>query len=119
MTNPMPKGSLNGTSTMIVKGDKTVTFPEITYTSVGTYKYTVRQESGSNPDARYDNTIYHLSVIVTNAQNGGLEVTVLANEDGQTKKLDEIIFEYGFSSPAKVKFQALKILEEKLNLKIR
>ena len=111
LNNPMPKGSLEGVYTMIVKEEGTVTFPEITYSQVGIYQYTIQQEMGLSPEVTYDATQYHLTVVVSNAQAGGLEIAVVAKEDGKVKKLDELIFANSFLDPATVQFQALKTLD--------
>ena len=91
LSNPMPVGSLNGISTMIVNGAGTVTFPEITFAKVGIYKYTIWQQSGSDPDCQYDTTIYHLTIFVTNADGGGLETTSVIY-DGETEKCPAVVF---------------------------
>ena len=111
LNNPMPKGSFDGVYTMIVKEAGTVTFPEITYSQVGIYQYTIQQEMGLNPEVIYDATQYHLTVVVSNTQAGGLEIAVVAKKDGEVKKPDELIFSNSFLDRATVQFRALKTLD--------
>lgn len=114
MSNPMPEGSLNGISTVIATGAGTVTFPTITYDRVGMYEYTVWQQVGTNPDAVYDTSVYHLKVYVTNAPGGGLEVTTVLYKNDDTEKSPDIIFENTYANPALVNFRALKSLDGKV-----
>lgn len=113
LSNSMPAGSLNGISTMIVNGAGTVTFPEITFAKVGIYKYTIWQQSGSDPDCQYDTTIYHLTVYVLNADGGGLETTSVIYKEGETEKCPAIVFHNKYADPAEVKLRALKTLDGK------
>lgn len=111
VSNPMPEGSLNGVSTMTITGAGTVTFPKITFARVGIYNYTIWQQSGLDPDWIYDTTIYHLTVFVTNAAGGGLEVVTVLHRDGETEKSPAILFNNRHANPAQVKFLALKTLD--------
>lgn len=91
--NPMPTGSVLGTFSMLITGANTVKMPEIKFSSLGIYTYTIFQKAGTNELGTYDSGVYHLSVYVTNAENGsGFETTILLNKLGDTKKLDEIVF---------------------------
>ena len=111
LSNPMPEGSLNGVLSMIMKGGGTVTFPKATFSKVGIYKYTIWQQSGTNPDCTYDDTIYHLTVFVTNAADGGLEVASVLYRDNDTEKSPAVVFENQYANPAIVRFLALKTMD--------
>lgn len=90
---PMPEGSANGVFSMNIKGANTAKLPQINYSSLGIYNYTIFQETGTHERGTYDNRVYNLIVYVTNAENGsGLETTVILYKPGETKKLDEVIF---------------------------
>ncbi|NMB03854.1 MAG: Cna B-type domain-containing protein [Tissierellia bacterium] len=91
---PMPAGSVDGVYSMIITGANTVKLPEIKYSSLGVYTYTIYQEPGSNKLASYDDTRYNLVVYVTNAEDGsGLETTVILYKLGETEKYDGVVFE--------------------------
>ena len=98
---PMPIGSKDGIFTMTIRGENTVKFPEIEYSSLGIYTYKIDQLKGTNKLATYDDKSYHLVVYVTNAVGGsGLETTVLLYLVGEEGKLDEVIFENKYDSPS-------------------
>lgn len=95
---PMPEGSVNGTYTMEIEGEDKVDFPKITYTRVGIYEYTIYQLEGGNKYVTYDETVYEVTVFVTNKEGGGLEVTVVVYEQGEEDKC-EIVFENRYDYP--------------------
>lgn len=95
---PMPTNS-----TMTITGAKTDSF-KIQFDTVGIYKYTITQKSGTNKKCTYDKTVYQVEVYITNNEDmTGLEYAVVVykqidkkdnTDDGQTdlKKVDEILF---------------------------
>jgi pilin isopeptide linkage protein len=90
---PMPEGSEDGVFTMIITGEDTGFLPEIAFSSLGVYTYTIQQTPGSNELASYDDVKYNLVVYVTNAEGGsGLETTVRLYLLGEMDKLDEVVF---------------------------
>ncbi len=90
---PMPEGSLDGSYTMTIKGEGSKELPEINFSSVGVYTYTISQLAGVNELASYDDKVYNLVVFVTNAKNGsGLEITVNLYLLGEKEKQDELLF---------------------------
>ncbi len=95
---PMPEGSENGKYTLEIEGEDTVSFPAIEYTRVGVYEYTVYQKSGSNRYVDYDETVYDVTVYITNKEGGGYDVTVVAYEKGGEDKC-EIEFENRYDYP--------------------
>lgn len=85
---PMPKGAVNGTCYMTITGADTEYFPTITYDRVGVYTYTIYQVAGTNKKCKYDDTVYSLTVTVSNkADYSGLEVTAVLNSDSGENKL--------------------------------
>ncbi|NMA96178.1 MAG: LPXTG cell wall anchor domain-containing protein [Clostridiales bacterium] len=93
LTYPMPDDSEEGVFTMNISGEDTKGLPEIKFTSLGVYKYTISQKAGTNELATYDDSIYDLVVYVTNKEaEQGFEITNLLYRDGDTKKYDEIVF---------------------------
>lgn len=97
---PMPEGSENGKYTLEIEGEDTVSFPEIVYTRVGVYEYTIRQKSGANKYVDYDETVYEVTVYITNKEGGGYDVTVVAYEKGGEDKC-EVEFENRYDYPNK------------------
>ena len=116
-TNPMPAGSENGAYTLTVKGDGsaslTAHFPEIEFTRVGIYHYTITQTPGSNSDCYYDPAVYALTVYVINAENGGLEKSFTLYKDNSTVKTDKALFTNDYADPDVVTVQAIKTLDGK------
>lgn len=90
---PMPEGSENGVCAITIRGADTVEFPAITYDRVGIYTYTIYQVEGTNPRCKYDDTIYTMTVYITNAENGdGLVANVALYADGTGSKMAEAEF---------------------------
>ncbi|HZK25767.1 MAG TPA: FctA domain-containing protein, partial [Oscillospiraceae bacterium] len=61
---------IDGVYTVSVTGAGSTSFPAISYDRVGSYTYTLYQEPGENDKAVYDDTVYLLTVYVTNQENG-------------------------------------------------
>ena len=114
LSSPMPEGSLNGVFTMTITGAGSVTLPKIIYTRVGTHDYTIVQEAGNNPDCSYDETLYDLTVFVTNSEVGGLETTVVLHKTGEVKKPTSVVFNNNYAGPSLIKLQALKTLNDEV-----
>ena len=90
---PMPEGSVDESYNMTIQGEGSKELPEINFSSVGVYTYTISQLAGVNELASYDNKVYNLVVLVTNAKNGsGLEITVNLYLLGEKEKQDELLF---------------------------
>lgn len=77
---------------------------------VGVFTYTVRQVPGENPHCIYDATVYQVTVFVTYAQTGGVEVNMVAHIDGVEEKRD-IEFSNYYSVPDGVTISAIKTLD--------
>lgn len=91
-SDPMPAGSINGIYTMTFVGAGEQSIPTIAYPKVGVYSYTIRQIPGTNRKCTYDDAVYDLTVYVTNAPGGGLEVSTTLTCRGDEKKLDTAVF---------------------------
>lgn len=90
---PMPEGSVDESYNMTIQGEGSKELPEINFSSVGVYTYTISQLAGVNELASYDDKVYNLVVFVTNAKNGsGLEITVNLYLLGEKEKQYELLF---------------------------
>ncbi len=65
---PMPGTTITATATA-TSTNKTVSFGDITYTSDGTYYYTVTETEGNAGGVSYDDTIYYVQVTVSTSEN--------------------------------------------------
>lgn len=91
-SNPMPQGSADGACTLVISGENTESFPVIRFSKVGIYHYTISQQSGSNADCTYDNSVYRLTVTVTNDEAGGLGAISVLYRNEESEKLDCAVF---------------------------
>lgn len=86
---PMPAGSVDSVYTLSISGAGSAGFPAISYDLVGSYTYTLYQEAGLNDTAVYDDTVYLLTVYVTNQENGdGLETQWVLRQAAAEGKQD-------------------------------
>lgn len=85
---PMPNGSVDGAYSLTITGEDTENFPTITYDRVGVYTYKVYQVAGRNQKCTYDDTVYSLTVTITNKEDySGLEATAVLYPDSDGDKL--------------------------------
>lgn len=75
-----------------IRGSGNATFGDITYTAPGNYHYTVVQQGGNIPYLTYDDTVYRVTVRVTNNEEGGLTPEIWAIKGEQTEKTSELVF---------------------------
>lgn len=75
-----------------IRGNGNAAFGDITYTEPGDYHYTVVQQEGEEPYLTYDDTVYRLTVRVTNTDEGSLAPEIWAVKDQQTEKTAELLF---------------------------
>ena len=68
----MPEGTEDGVYKMTVSGEGVKEFPEIVFPKVGIYEYTIHQEKGTHTRGTYDETVYNVTIFVTNTEDGGL-----------------------------------------------
>ncbi|MBQ4101297.1 MAG: hypothetical protein IJC85_00255, partial [Oscillospiraceae bacterium] len=82
-----------------------VTFDELSFETIGEYKYTVSEVKGDDKSVTYDETVYEVTVTITN-ENGVLKADV------QIKDAEEILF-INIWTPEKI-FVSLPVGEKKL-----
>ena len=93
INNPMPKGSAEGKFSLTIKGAGATKIPEITFSSIGVYKYQIFQKAKNNVLASYDDSVYNLTVYVTNrADKNGFETNYTLYLVNGTEKYDGAAF---------------------------
>lgn len=91
--NPMPEGAESGLYEAQITGAGSAKLPGITFARVGVYDYTIRQLPGEVEDCAYDDSVYHLTVYVVNAENGGgLEATAVLYQNNEADKCSSATF---------------------------
>ncbi len=76
--------------------DGTFAFRELSFDTVGTYYYLVKEDAGNVAGVTYDLTVYLIKVEVTDDLNGKLLVTCTVSADGSDKT--DIAFENTYSA---------------------
>ena len=95
---PLPDESAAG---LMIAGDASDTFHNFYFTEPGDYSYVVKQEAGDTAYMSYDDTVYTVTIRVTNADNGGLQSEIWATTDDDPKaKVREISFLNTYAPPA-------------------
>ena len=101
---PMPMdedGKIADTSTNTDSGE--VNFAEIIYNKAGTYEYEISEVKGSVPGVTYDESVYKITVIVTDNLEGNLE----AKAEG----IDNLVFTNIYkAAPTTAQIKAIKKL---------
>lgn len=90
--NPMPDGSTDGAYTTVISGGASGTL-EIAFPELGIYKYTIHQEPGTSSKGTYDDTVYKMTVYVTNAETEGLETTTILYINDISTKYGSVDFD--------------------------
>ena len=90
-SSPMPAGSVDGKYESVITGKGTA-YLEITYPKVGIHNYTVHQEPGTHAKGEYDDTVYQMTVYVTNVETGGIGATTILYIDDINTKFDSVDF---------------------------
>ena len=67
---PMPASASGSTMSCTLEGAGTVDFGSIDFTKAGVYTYKISQEAGKDPDWRYDTSVFHLKVVVSQGDDG-------------------------------------------------
>ena len=96
-TAPLPDEAADG---LLIAGDASDSFSNFHFTKPGDYVYVVKQEIGNTAYMSYDNTVYTVTIRVTNADNGGLqhEIWATTNDDPNTK-VQELAFLNTYAPP--------------------
>ena len=101
-SSPLPEGSSDGTYTLEIKGPGTASFPEIKFTAMGVFNYTISQTKGSEPTAiSYDERVYKLKVSVYRDENNNFYIAEALREEGKAEKLDICLFENKYKAAGK------------------
>ena len=99
-TTPLPDEAADG---LLIAGDASDSFSNFHFTKPGDYVYVVKQEIGDAAYMSYDNTVYTVTIRVTNADNGGLQHEIWATtDDDPNTKVQELAFlnTYALPTPA-------------------
>ena len=96
-SNPMPGGQTGGTYSIEILGEEKTGnsgwFPTMTFDHVGKYKYLIWQEPGTHSRGTYDDTVYTMTVQVTNSSDyTKLYATVTFRDDEGGPKPDNNLF---------------------------
>ena len=97
-TTPLPDEATDG---LMIAGDASDTFHNFHFTKPGDYVYVVKQEIGNTAYMSYDDTVYTVTIRVTNADNGGLQSEIWATtDDDPDTKVQELRFLNTYAPPA-------------------
>ena len=96
-TAPLPDEAADG---LLIAGDASDSFSNFHFTKPGDYVYVVKQEIGNTAYMSYDNTVYTVTIRVTNADNGGLQHEIWATtDDDPNTKVQELAFLNTYAPP--------------------
>ena len=90
---PMPASAVDGKITLTREGTGDMTFPALSFDSVGVFAYTITQTPGNHPSATvYDDEEYTVTYYITYGTDGKPFLSeVMEKEDGT--KTDKVVFE--------------------------
>ena len=95
-----PEGTpLPESRTLTFRGSGEGAFGPVEYTVPGDYVYTLRQTKGNAAYVTYDETVYTVTVRVTNHDKGGLVAELWAVSGESTRKTDEVLFSNRYTPP--------------------
>lgn len=66
---------------------------EIKYVLPGTYHYSIRQETGTEPGVIYDDAVFHAVTYVTEEDDGSMKAKVIVSKNEEPEKVDGCLFE--------------------------
>ena len=96
-TAPLPDEAADG---LLIAGDASDSLSNFHFTKPGDYVYVVKQEIGNTAYMSYDNTVYTVTIRVTNADNGGLQHEIWATtDDDPNTKVQELAFLNTYAPP--------------------
>ena len=106
------KSTPDGHEETIQNADGKVSFSELTFNKVGTYKYKITEKTGSDADVDYDAMEITMTVEVTQDAAGVLKTKVTYSAaGGETSKADDQEFNNYVVPPVSTKFDFTKKLE--------
>lgn len=88
--NPMPEGSTDGKKIMIIQGEGESDFGVWSYTSTGTYHYTISEEDIGEAGYTYDKTVYTITDVVED--EGGQLIVTRKVTNNDKKQVDTCVF---------------------------
>ena len=95
----------------VTNKDGKATFSKLTFTKVGTYKYKITEQKGSDTNVDYDAMTVTMTVNVTENAQGELQASVKYSAEGGFKSsADDKIFNNYVVAPVKTKFDFSKAL---------
>ena len=95
----------------VTNKDGKATFSKLTFNKVGTYKYKITEQKGSDANVDYDAMTVTMTVTVTENSKGDLVASVkYSSEGGFSTSADDKIFNNYVVAPVKVKFDFTKKL---------
>ncbi|WP_406695983.1 Spy0128 family protein [Streptococcus salivarius] len=95
----------------VTNKDGKATFSKLTFTKVGTYKYKITEQKGSDTNVDYDAMTVTMTVNVTENAQGDLQASVKYSAEGGFKSsADDKIFNNYVVAPVKTKFDFTKAL---------
>lgn len=90
---PMPEETV-----LTVKNGGSASFGPIQYTMPEDYQYRIYQSTEAQANFQYDDTVYLVTVQVINSEDGGLEASIVAGEEGTANKTDSLQFVNTYTS---------------------
>ena len=106
------KSTPDGHEETVQNADGKVSFSELTFNKVGTYKYKITEKAGSDADVDYDAMEITMTVEVTQDAAGVLKTKVTYSAaGGETSKADDQEFNNYVVPPVSTKFDFTKKLE--------
>ena len=73
-------------------------FPELSFDTIGTYQYTIYEVAGSGVGIDYDETIYNLTIYVTDDGNGGLAISYSVDGGAAGTDVPEFSFQNSYTT---------------------
>jgi len=110
---PMPGAAVDGKITAKNDAQGNITFPEITYDTIGVYKYTLEEVLGTDGEGgvTYDKSVYDVTVTVTDEATGELIAVAKSVKRGETQASDAVFFNKYQAAPVEFFFSGTKTLE--------
>lgn len=92
--------------------DGVITFAELSYNTIGTFRYNMKEVEGELGGVSYDNNVYTITITTEDDGEGGLKVTqIVTDSEGET--VEDIVFAntYSIETYAEVTLSGVKTLE--------
>ena len=109
---PMPEGAEGKTAVLQIAGPGESAY-SFQFERPGVYQYQIAQTAGSKSSCTYDSTVYTLNMYVTNAEDGGLDITAYLENGDDEGKPDKAVFHNVYTGEAKYDPPLKKIVDVK------